>query len=101
VEWFGNTTPGYDGRHRVPGGMTGLAQIHGRSRTLDAIPERARFDNDYIDHWSFWGDIVILGRTVRLLLRGDQEPNAAPVEVGAEDDGSADGPDAVSGGVTP
>ena len=68
---------------------------------LDAIPERARFDNEYIDHWSFWGDIAILGRTVRLLLRGDREPSPGPAEAGREGDPD-DGPEpVVEGVVTP
>lgn len=102
VDWFGRTTPGYDDRHRVAGGMTGLAQVHGRSRSLDAIPERARFDNDYIDHWSLWGDIVILGRTLRLLLRGDQEPNPGPAEREPGPGGGSDeDPETVIDGATP
>jgi exopolysaccharide biosynthesis polyprenyl glycosylphosphotransferase len=100
VDWFGRTTPGYDDRHRVAGGLTGLAQIHGRARTLDAIPERARFDNDYIDHWSFWGDVVILGRTVRLLFSGDREPGEGIVEPGAPE-GPTGGPDPIAEGVGP
>ncbi len=73
VDRFSVTVPGYADRHRVPGGMTGLAQVHGRSTKLDGIPERARFDNDYIENWSLWGDVVILWRTVHLLFKGDKD----------------------------
>ncbi len=86
VDRFKNDVRGYNDRHRVAGGITGWAQIHGRSRGLDAIPERARFDNHYIDNWSLWRDLVILLRTVPLAFRGDSQPNdtrqapARPVE---------------------
>ena len=46
-------------------------QIHGRSRGMDAVPERARLDNYYIENWSVWRDLVIIVRTVGVLLRGD------------------------------
>jgi exopolysaccharide biosynthesis polyprenyl glycosylphosphotransferase len=71
TDQFAATVSRYDDRHRVPGGITGWAQIHGRSRGLDAVPERARLDNYYIENWSLWRDLVILIRTVGVLFRGD------------------------------
>jgi exopolysaccharide biosynthesis polyprenyl glycosylphosphotransferase len=68
VERFRATVPRYDDRHRVPTGITGWAQIHGRSRALSDIPERVRFDNQYIDHWSVWTDLVILVRTIKHIV---------------------------------
>ena len=65
---FSETVTGYTDRHRMDVGITGWAQVHGRSRDLDAIPERARFDNYYIDHWTIWRDIVIIARTVRTVF---------------------------------
>jgi exopolysaccharide biosynthesis polyprenyl glycosylphosphotransferase len=82
VDRFAVAVPGYADRHRVLGGMTGLAQVHGRSTKFEGIPERARFDNDYIENWSFWGDVVILWRTVRLLFKGDQD--AGPDGAGSD-----------------
>jgi lipopolysaccharide/colanic/teichoic acid biosynthesis glycosyltransferase len=38
---------------------------------MDAVPERARLDNYYIENWSVWRDLVIIVRTVGVLLRGD------------------------------
>jgi exopolysaccharide biosynthesis polyprenyl glycosylphosphotransferase len=58
----------YSDRVRVPVGLTGWAQVHGL-RGDTSIEERARFDNYYIEHWSLWFDLVILGRTVTYLLR--------------------------------
>ncbi len=53
----------YRDRLRVPVGLTGWAQVHGL-RGDTSIDERARFDNYYIEHWSFWFDLVILARTL-------------------------------------
>jgi len=58
----------YDDRHRVLGGITGWAQVHGL-RGDTPIDDRARFDNQYIECWSLWRDVVIMMRTVGLLAR--------------------------------
>ena len=59
----------YANRHRVKPGMTGLAQIRG-FRGLTDTPEkmRARVESDleYIDTWSLWLDLRILGLTTVL-----------------------------------
>jgi exopolysaccharide biosynthesis polyprenyl glycosylphosphotransferase len=61
---------GYGDRHRLPVGLTGWAQVHGL-RGDTSIEERARFDNQYIEHWSLWRDFVILLRTVAEVVRGN------------------------------
>ncbi|MFE7133987.1 exopolysaccharide biosynthesis polyprenyl glycosylphosphotransferase [Streptomyces sp. NPDC057638] len=68
VDRFIRTHPGYHARHRMPAGITGLAQVHGL-RGDTSIEERARFDNHYIATWSPWGDVCILARTAACLLR--------------------------------
>jgi exopolysaccharide biosynthesis polyprenyl glycosylphosphotransferase len=67
---FAETVSRYDDRHRVLGGITGWAQINGRSRGLDSVPQRARLDNSYIENWSLWRDLVIIARTIGVLFRG-------------------------------
>jgi len=52
-------------------GVTGLAQISGRS-DLD-FDEEARLDMFYIENWSFWLDMQILLRTPWAVLRGRKE----------------------------
>jgi exopolysaccharide biosynthesis polyprenyl glycosylphosphotransferase len=64
---FGMEVPRYDDRHRVLGGLTGWAQVHGLKGDTP-IADRARFDNQYIEHWSLWRDVVIFTRTVLQLL---------------------------------
>ena len=68
VDKFGSAVVRYDDRHRVPVGMTGWAQVHGL-RGDTSIEERARFDNHYVEHWSLWLDLVIVGRTVGAVVR--------------------------------
>ncbi len=69
VKRFSADVWGYGDRHRLPVGLTGWAQVHGL-RGDTSITERARFDNQYIEHWSLWRDIVVLVRTVAEVLRG-------------------------------
>jgi lipopolysaccharide/colanic/teichoic acid biosynthesis glycosyltransferase len=59
--------PEYDARHRVAGGLTGLAQVHGYWG-LSEIEARVRLDNHYIDTWSLWGDLSIIARTVPAVI---------------------------------
>jgi exopolysaccharide biosynthesis polyprenyl glycosylphosphotransferase len=68
VDEFTRQFPWYPARHRVPAGLTGWAQIHGL-RGDTSIADRARFDNFYIENWSMWGDIKIMIRTAKQVLR--------------------------------
>jgi lipopolysaccharide/colanic/teichoic acid biosynthesis glycosyltransferase len=63
VREFSQAVPGYAGRQRMPAGLTGWAQVHGLNGDT-SIRDRARFDNYYIEHWTFWLDLVVLGRTM-------------------------------------
>jgi len=73
VEQFKAEVPRYDDRHRVPVGLTGLAQVHGL-RGDTSIDERARLDNQYIENWSLWRDVVILFQTFSAVVRNMLEP---------------------------
>ena len=57
----------YWARHRVPTGLTGLAQVHGL-RGDTSIADRARYDNYYIANWSLWLDMKIVLLTVGELV---------------------------------
>jgi exopolysaccharide biosynthesis polyprenyl glycosylphosphotransferase len=76
VEQFKVDVPRYDDRHRVPVGLTGLAQVHGL-RGDTSIDERARLDNQYIENWSLWRDVVILFQTFTAVIRNTFEPSGA------------------------
>jgi exopolysaccharide biosynthesis polyprenyl glycosylphosphotransferase len=68
VEQFEQQVPRYADRHRVPVGLTGLAQVSGL-RGDTSIEDRAWFDNHYIENWSVGGDLVILARTAGAVIR--------------------------------
>ncbi|TKJ28104.1 sugar transferase [Blastococcus sp. CCUG 61487] len=68
VSQFRERYPSYEARHRVPSGLTGLAQVHGL-RGNTSIADRARFDNYYIANWSLWLDVKIVLRTFAAVLR--------------------------------
>ncbi|MEA3054768.1 MAG: hypothetical protein QOD30_200, partial [Actinomycetota bacterium] len=78
VELFSDTVRGYNHRHRVPVGLTGLAQVNGL-RGDTSIEERARFDNLYIENWSLWTDFVIICRTVFAVVRHGRKDVFEPV----------------------
>jgi exopolysaccharide biosynthesis polyprenyl glycosylphosphotransferase len=86
VEQFNTSVSGYRDRHRLPVGLTGWAQVHGL-RGDTSLRERVRFDNQYIEHWSLWRDVVILIRTVSASFRGPT-PMSQPESM-SSDDGSA------------
>ncbi|MFR9775977.1 sugar transferase [Micromonospora sp. MS34] len=69
VEKFSAEYPNYAMRHRVPVGLTGLAQVSGL-RGDTPISDRARFDNYYVENWSLWLDIKVVLRTVAEVFRG-------------------------------
>jgi exopolysaccharide biosynthesis polyprenyl glycosylphosphotransferase len=52
----------------VKSGLTGLAQVSGRRNI--GFNERRKLDMFYVQNWSFWLDIVILFKTIRVVLRG-------------------------------
>ena len=93
VEHFKSQVPHYDARHRVPVGLTGLAQVRGL-RGDTSIDERARFDNRYIESWSLWRDLVIIFLTVFAVLRdampffssGDEDATQSVVANEVEDE---------------
>lgn len=65
----------YTRRHTilsVKSGLTGLAQVSGR-RDIN-FDERRKLDVYYVQNWTFWGDIIILLRTLWIVLthRGAQ-----------------------------
>ena len=65
-------------RLKVRPGVTGLAQVHGL-REQHASEEKARFDLQYIFHWSTLWDLTLILQTVwTLLFRGLQQQVDCP-----------------------
>lgn len=52
-------------------GLTGLAQISGRSNL--SFEEEVKLDRFYIENWSIWKDIKIVFKTIGVVLKGHQE----------------------------
>jgi undecaprenyl-phosphate galactose phosphotransferase len=50
----------------VPGGLTGLWQVSGRSDT--SYQQRVDYDRFYVYNWSVWLDFCILFRTIGTVL---------------------------------
>lgn len=53
-------------RRKVRPGITGWAQISGRS--LSTVDQQVEFDIYYIRNWSFWIDLYVAGRTIGVIL---------------------------------
>jgi len=68
-------------RHDVLPGITGWAQVHGRN----VLTWQEKFDLDiwYVDHWSLWLDIKIIGMTIVKVLKreGISQPGQATAEL--------------------
>lgn len=63
---------GYAQRFRMRPGLTGWAQAHGQRGLLETheqVQRRTDYDNDYIEHWSAWKEIVILFKTVWVVIK--------------------------------
>jgi exopolysaccharide biosynthesis polyprenyl glycosylphosphotransferase len=61
----------YEKRHAilsVKSGITGLAQISGRKAI--SFDERRKLDIYYVQNWSFWLDLMIIVKTIRVVLMG-------------------------------
>lgn len=61
----------YEKRHTilaVKSGITGLAQVSGRKNI--SFDERRKLDIYYVQNWSFWMDLMILIKTVRVVIEG-------------------------------
>jgi len=73
---YARSLDGYPARHRVPSGLSGWAQVHGL-RGDTSLRDRTRFDNYYIDTWSFgrdlkivlWTGVEIIRHVARAVLR--------------------------------
>lgn len=72
VALFVKSVPYYDLRHRVKGGITGWAQINGRSVLTRRPEHKVKYDIYYIKHWSFLLDLKILLRTLVLVFRQEE-----------------------------
>ena len=69
--WYEAELPFYRYRHIVRPGITGWAQVNqGHVASLDEVDDKLQYDFYYIKHLSYWLDIIIALRTLRVVLSG-------------------------------
>lgn len=68
VERFCREVTGYDERHKVRPGITGLAQVNGYY--LTDVHTKLRYDLMYVYNQSLWLDVKILFQTLKEMLLG-------------------------------
>jgi lipopolysaccharide/colanic/teichoic acid biosynthesis glycosyltransferase len=71
AEWYQAELPFYHYRHMVRPGITGWAQVsQGHVVSVDDVRGKLQYDFYYIKHLSFWLDLLIVFRTIRIVCTG-------------------------------
>jgi lipopolysaccharide/colanic/teichoic acid biosynthesis glycosyltransferase len=80
MQYLGRYSPEQARRHAVLPGITGWAQVNGRNALT--WEDKFRLDVWYVDHWSFWLDLRILGMTLWKVIKreGISQPGHATAE---------------------
>jgi len=69
MQYLERYTPEQARRHEVRPGITGWAQVNGRNAIT--WEEKFRLDVWYVDNWSLWLDMKIIGMTFWKILKRD------------------------------
>ena len=75
LEEYSKRSRTYQLRHAVTPGITGYAQVNGfrgETRAPNAMEKRVEYDLKYVENWSFVLDLQIIGKTVRNMVRGEE-----------------------------
>lgn len=72
VTKFGKQMPHFFDRHMVPVGITGWAQVNGRSVLTRRPEQKIKYDLYYIYHWSLLLDVKILLKTIGTVIRKEE-----------------------------
>lgn len=80
IQYMELYTPEQARRHNMLPGITGWAQVNGRNALT--WEDKFRLDVWYIDHWSLWLDLRILGLTLWSVIKreGINQPGHATAE---------------------
>jgi sugar transferase EpsL len=80
MQYLTRYTPEQARRHAVLPGITGWAQVNGRNALT--WEDKFRLDVWYVENWSIWLDIKILGMTIGKVLKreGISQPGHATAE---------------------
>src|SRR5450759_4210255 len=71
-ELYRKLIKGYMVRHKVPPGITGLAQVHGlrgETSSIEQMEARVQYDLEYLRNWSVLLDLKILLKTLTIVAR--------------------------------
>ncbi|MFZ5590684.1 MAG: exopolysaccharide biosynthesis polyprenyl glycosylphosphotransferase [Bacillota bacterium] len=66
VRLYQKQIPGYNLRHTVRAGLTGLAQVSAGYEL--PVEEKLKYDLAYINSWNLWEDIKIIFKTLRTIM---------------------------------
>lgn len=75
LEEYSKQSRTYQLRHAVTPGITGYAQVNGfrgETRAPNAMEKRVEYDLKYVENWSFGLDLQIIGKTLRNMVRGEE-----------------------------
>ncbi len=74
-EQYRRLIPGYMVRHKVRPGITGWAQVNGcrGGDNLESMRRRTEYDLEYLRRWSLALDLLIMWKTAKMLLLGDEQ----------------------------
>lgn len=71
AQQFEKQIPFYQWRHRVKPGITGWAQVQqGYAAGVEDTVRKLEYDLYYVKHLSFWLDLSVMLRTVKIMLTG-------------------------------
>ncbi len=71
AEQFSRDIPFYDYRHLVRPGITGWAQVnHGNTCSIEGALEKLQYDFYWIKNRSYWLDLTIILRSIKVMLTG-------------------------------
>ncbi len=72
VEKFSKEIPHFELRHKVKGGITGWAQVNGRSVLTRKPAHKLRYDLYYIKNWSLLFDLKIMLKTMVIVFKREE-----------------------------
>lgn len=72
VDLFKESIPHYALRHRLPVGLTGWAQVNGRSVLTRRPEHKVKYDLYYTKNWSFIFDVKIIIKTLFVVLKSEE-----------------------------
>ena len=71
AEWYEKEIPFYHYRHIIKPGITGWAQVNqGHVSDVGDVTRKLHLDFYYVKHFSFWLDIYITLKTLRVMMTG-------------------------------